>query len=121
MPAQEVVWSQFLHYIKLNPAYYWGNGIGALLFLLGVILTASAIKRQLGGEKLQLGIRTWIASGFVFVFLHEIPEIMAISGMHGGFPTTLYGHLHILLFQPLGGVLYFLGGYLIYREVNELY
>lgn len=120
MPGEEVFFAKSLNYVTVAPEYWIGNGISGVLFLIGIIIAARTIRNYLGGKEMIGAIKLWIASGFVFVLLHEVAEIVCISGLHGGFPETLWGHIHIYLFQPLGGLMYLLASVILFKKMKKL-
>ncbi len=109
-----------LETIQLPWEYTAANALSGILFIIGIVIAGRVIQKYLGGEETRGAIKLWIGSGFVFLILHQVAEIKTYSGIHGGFPQTLFGELHILLLQPLGGILYLLGGFLLYKKMKEI-
>ncbi len=118
--SEPVFFTPGLETIQLPWEYTAANAISGLLFLIGIVVAGITIQKILGGEETRGSIKLWIGSGFVFLLLHQVAEIKTYSGIHGGFPETLFGELHILLLQPLGGIMYLLSSYLLYKKMKEM-
>lgn len=92
--------------------------ISAILILVGTIYLTGVLKLFLGNKLRAPSLM--IGSGLLlFALLHEFGELLYGFGIHGGFPKTLFGSVHIIVFGSAGSAIFFAGCCLIYRRYSD--
>ncbi|MFH0929298.1 MAG: hypothetical protein V1818_03010 [Candidatus Aenigmatarchaeota archaeon] len=90
----------------------------AFFLIIGTVMLIGFLK-FFGGEKFKK-YAFMIGSGmFLFAILHQTGEIVCLSGIHGGFPKTLYGSIHILVLCSIGSIIFFIGCFMLQKRYLE--
>lgn len=91
---------------------------GAFFMLLGTLMMIGFLK-LFAGEGLKK-YSVMIGSGMLlFSVLHEFGEFICGSGIHGGYPQTFLGSLHIVFLGSIGSIIFFIGCYLLQKRYFE--
>lgn len=92
--------------------------ISAILLFAGTLFLVSTLKVFAGSRLKSASIM--VSFGLLlFSLLHEFGEFMYGAGIHGGFPKTFLGSMHIIFFGAAGSFIFFMGCYLIYKRYSD--
>ncbi|MFH1474051.1 MAG: hypothetical protein ABIE55_04150 [Candidatus Aenigmatarchaeota archaeon] len=96
-----------------------GAEIYSVFFLtIGTVMLIGFLK-IFGGKRFKKYAFMVGAGMFLFAVLHEMGEVVCLSGIHGGFPETIYGSIHIILLCSIGSIIFFIGCFMFEREYSK--
>ncbi len=99
------------------PTELWiADIINAVLLFAGAVL----IMRFMQGTAIKKWTRLAIIGILLFAVFHEGGEILYGSGIHGGYPETLWGSAHILFFGIFGSLVFFISAFMVNVEYKRI-
>lgn len=122
MPVTEsqVFYSSGVHYLKLPEQYLISDFLAGLFLLVGMLYLAMVMKNFMGGDEVRKYAATPVGGMLLYTIFHQGGEFACESTLHGGFPTNIFGSLHILIFQSIGGLVFLAGSILFYLKMRAL-
>jgi len=102
--------------VVFPPELWIADIINAILLFLGSLL----LMRFMRGTAIRKWTRLSVVGILLFAMFHEGGEIIYGSGIHGGFPKTLWGSFHILFFGIVGSALFFVAAFMVNREYRRI-
>lgn len=122
MPASEttVFYSSGVHYLKLPEQYLISDFLAGLFLLVGMLYLAQVMKIFMGGAEVRKYAATPVVGILLYTIFHQGGELACESTLHGGFPTNIFGSLHILILQSIGGAVFLVGSFFFYVKMRAL-
>lgn len=103
--------------MAVMPVELWiADIINAIALFIGMLILLRFLKKFGGLEIRKYSV--WIGVGILFyAIFHEGGEVLYGSGLHGGFPKTLWGSFHIVFFGIIGSLIFLIGSYMFTKKV----
>jgi hypothetical protein len=122
VPAEDtaVFFSSGVHYLKLPAQYLISDLLAGLLFLIGMLYLAGVMKIFMGGDEVRRFAAMPVVGMLLYTVFHQGGEFACESALHGGFPTNIYGTIHIIVLQSIGGLVFLYGSVLFYLKMKAL-
>ncbi len=92
--------------------------ISATLITIGTLYLTSVLK-IFGGTKLKAPSAMIGIGLMLFTILHEFSEFLYGIDVHGGFPKTLFGSVHLIVFGAIGSIIFLSGCYMLNKRYSE--
>lgn len=115
-----VFFSSGAHYLRLPSQFLISDIIAGILLLVGMLYLAGVMKIFMGGEEVRKYASLPVVGMLLYTVFHQGGEFACESALHGGFPTNLFGSVHIVVLQSLGGLVFLFGSVLFYLKMKAL-
>ncbi|MBU2559276.1 hypothetical protein KKA03_00095 [archaeon] len=115
-----VFYSSGAHYLRLPSQFIVSDVIAGILLLIGMIYLASVMKVFMGGDEVRKYATTPVVGILLYTILHQGGEFMCETSLHGGFPSNIFGTIHIVVLQSIGGLVFLVGSALFYFKMRAL-
>jgi hypothetical protein len=119
-PEVQVFYSSGLHHHQLPAQYFISDFIAGAFLLIGMLYLSQVMKIFLGGDMVRKYANRPVVGILLYTIFHQGGELACESTLHGGFPTNLFGSLHILVFQSMGGIVFLFGSFMFYQKMRDL-
>ncbi len=115
-----VFFSSGVHYLRLPSQFLISDLIAGALLLAGMLYLASVMKIFMGGDEVRKYASLPVVGILLYAVFHQGGEFACESALHGGFPTNLFGSVHIVVLQSVGGLVFLFGSALFYLKMKAL-
>jgi hypothetical protein len=120
VPAVQVFYSSGVHYLQLPFQYIISDIVSGLLLLIGMLYLAQVMKIFMGGYMVRKYAARPVIGILLYTVFHQGGELACESTLHGGFPTNIFGTIHIILLQCIGGIVFLIGSFQFYVVMKRL-
>lgn len=115
-----VFFSSGAHYLRLPSQFLISDLIAGALLLIGILYLAKVMKTFMGGDEVRKYAATPVVGILLYTVFHQGGEFACESALHGGFPSNIYGSVHIIILQSVGGLVFLFGSALFYFKMKAL-
>lgn len=119
-PEIQVFYSSGLQNHQLPFQYFISDFIAGACLLVGMFYLAQVMTVFLGGYKVRKYAYRPVTGILLYTIFHQGGELACESTLHGGVPTNLFGTIHILIFQSMGGIVFLVGSIMFYQKMRSL-
>ena len=120
VPDVTTFYSSGTHYLHLPVQYLISDLVAGALLLVGMLSLAGVMKIFMGGDEVKKYATFPVVGIFLYTIFHQGGEFACESTLHGGFPTNIFGTLHIVILQSMGGLVFLFGSVLFYLKMRAL-
>lgn len=115
-----VFYSSGAHYLRLPSQFIVSDLIAGVLLLVGMLYLASVMKVFMGGDEVRKYAAIPVVGMLLYTIFHQGGEFICESALHGGFPSNIFGTIHIVVLQSVGGMVFLVGSALFYFKMKAL-
>lgn len=115
-----VFYSSGVHYLHLPSQFLISDLVAGALLFIGMIYLANVMKTFMGGDEVRKYATTPVVGMLLYTIFHQGGEFACESAIHGGFPSNVYGSLHVIVLQSVGGLVFLVGSIMFYRKMKAL-